>query len=100
MALGSIWLARPTAPRVLAVAVLFSLAWLMEWRLMFPSLPAMLVALWVCEPNWQRRLGWIALFLAGMVATAAVVAWAWVVRVPPHGMRAICKQKYLTRIVS
>ena len=77
MALGAIWLARPTAPRVVAVSVLFSLAWLMEWRLMFPTLPAMLVALWVCEPNWQRRLGWIALFLAGMVATAAVVAWAW-----------------------
>ena len=77
MALGAIWLARPTAPRVLAVSVLFSLAWLMEWRLMFPTLPAMLVALWMCEPNWQRRLGWIALFLVGMVATAAVVAWAW-----------------------
>ncbi len=76
MALASLWLARPTAPRVLTVAVLFSLAWLMEWRLMFPTLPAMLVALWVCEPNWQRRLGWIARFLAGMVATAAVVAWA------------------------
>jgi hypothetical protein len=77
MALGAVWLARPTAPRVLTVSVLFSLAWLMEWRLMFPTLPAMLVALWVCEPNWQRRLGWIALFLAGMVATAAIVAWAW-----------------------
>ena len=76
MALGSIWLARPTAPRVVAVSVLFSLAWLMEWRLMFPTLPAMLVALWLCEPNWQRRLGWIALFLAGMVAAAAIVAWA------------------------
>jgi hypothetical protein len=77
MALGSIWLARPTAPRVVAVSVLFSLAWLMEWRLMFPTLPAMLVALWICEPSWQRRLGWISLFVAGMVATAAVVAWAW-----------------------
>src|SRR5262245_48428751 len=59
MALGAIWLARPTAPRVLAVSILFSLAWLMEWRLMFPTLPAMLVALFVCEPNWQRRLGWV-----------------------------------------
>ena len=36
----------------------------------------MLVALWVCEPNWQRRLGWFALFLIGMVSTATVVAWA------------------------
>ena len=77
MALGAVWLGRPTAARVVAVSVLFSLAWLMEWRLMFPTLPAMLVALWVCESNWQRRLGWIALFLAGMVATAAIVAWAW-----------------------
>jgi hypothetical protein len=77
MALGAVWLARPTPARVVAVSVLFSLAWLMEWRLMFPTLPAMLVALWVCEPNWQRRLGWIALFLVGMVATAAIVAWAW-----------------------
>ena len=33
MALGAVWLARPTAPRVLAVSILFSLAWLMEWRL-------------------------------------------------------------------
>lgn len=77
MALGAVWLAKPTTSRVLAVSVLFSLAWLMEWRLMFPTLPGMLLALWLCEPRWRQRLGWIALFLAGMVATAAVVAWAW-----------------------
>lgn len=77
MALGAVWLARPSAPRVIAVALLFSLAWLMEWRLMFPTLPAMLVALWLCEPRWLRRLLWIALFLATMAATAAIVAWAW-----------------------
>ena len=75
MALGSVWLARPTAARVVAVAVLFSLAWLMEWRLMFPTLPAMLAALWLCEERPARRLGWIALFLAGMLATAGVSAW-------------------------
>ena len=77
MALASVWFARPTAARVAAVAVLFSLAWLMEWRLMFPTLPAMLAALWLCEERPARRLGWIALFLAGMVATACIVAWAW-----------------------
>ena len=77
MALGSVWLARPTAPRVIAVAVLFSLSWLMEWRLMFPTLPALLAALWLCEKRIEWKLGWIALFLASMVATAAVVAWAW-----------------------
>lgn len=77
MALGSLWLARPNAPRVVAVSVLFSLAWLMEWRLMFPTLPGMLAALWLCEPRPLRRLGWIALFLLGMLATAALVALAW-----------------------
>src|SRR5262245_13004457 len=76
MALGAIWLARPTAPRVLAVSVLFSLAWLMEWRLMFPTLPAMLVALWVCERRPAWRLAWIAAFLATMLATASPVALA------------------------
>jgi hypothetical protein len=77
MALGSVWLAHPRALRVIAVSVLFSLAWLMEWRLMFPTLPALLAALWLCEPRLARRLGWIALFLAGMLATACVAAWAW-----------------------
>ncbi|CAN5847510.1 hypothetical protein BH11PSE3_BH11PSE3_27600 [soil metagenome] len=77
MALGSVWLVQPSAARVVAVSVLFSLAWLMEWRLMFPTLPAMLVALWLCEARPARRLGWIALFLVTMLATAAAVAWAW-----------------------
>jgi len=77
MSLGAVWFARPTVARVLAVAVLFSVGWLFEWRLMFPTLPAMLAALWFCEPRLNRRVGWIALFLACMVATAALVALAW-----------------------
>ena len=77
MALASVWFARPTAARVVSVAVLFSIAWLFEWRLMFPTLPAMVAALWLCEERPARRLAWIALFLATMVATAAVVAAAW-----------------------
>ena len=35
MALGAIWFAAPTAPRVLVVAVVFSIGWLLEWRLIF-----------------------------------------------------------------
>src|SRR5215468_2831031 len=77
MALGSVWLAKPSAWRVIVVSVLFSLAWLMEWRLMFPTLPALLAALWLCEQRPARRLAWIALFLATMVAVACVVAWLW-----------------------
>ena len=77
MALGAVWFARPTAARVVAVAALFSIAWLFEWRLMFPTLPAMLAALWLCEARPAMRLAWIGLFLATMVATAGVVAAAW-----------------------
>jgi hypothetical protein len=58
MALGSVWLAQPTAARVVAVSVLFSIAWLMEWRLMFPTLPACW-ALCPCEPS-RPAAGWIA----------------------------------------
>jgi hypothetical protein len=77
MALASLWFPRPTAPRVVVVAILFSVGWLFEWRLMFPTLPAMLAALWLCEKRVARRLAWIGLFLAGMAATAAITAWAW-----------------------
>jgi len=77
MALAAIWFARPSAARVVAVSLLFSIGWLFEWRLMFPALPAMLAALWLCERRWSQRLAWIALFLATMVAMAAVIAWAW-----------------------
>jgi hypothetical protein len=44
---------------------------------MFPTLPALLAALWLCEPRLTRRIGWIALFAAAMVATAGLVSWAW-----------------------
>ncbi len=77
MALASVWFAQPTAARVVAVAALFSIAWLFEWRLMFPTLPAMLAALWLCEHRIIRRFVWIALFLATMVAMAGVAALAW-----------------------
>ncbi|HTR83744.1 MAG TPA: hypothetical protein VMI56_04660 [Reyranella sp.] len=77
MALAALWFAEPSVPRVLSVAVLFSLGWLFEWRLMFPTLPAMLLALWLCEPHFRRRLAWIALFCAGLMATAAVMALVW-----------------------
>lgn len=77
MALAAVWFARPTAVRVVAVAALFSIAWLFEWRLMFPTLPAMLAALWLCERRMTVRLGWIGLFLATMLAMAGIVAAAW-----------------------
>jgi len=74
MALGAAWLARPSAMRVAAVSALFSLSWLFEWRLMFPTLPAMLAALWLCESRPARRLAWLGLFLAAMAASAVAAA--------------------------
>jgi hypothetical protein len=81
MALAGVWFAAPTARRVAVVAVLFTIAWLFEWRLLFPTLPAMLAALWLCEPRPRQRFAWIGLFLAVMLATVCLVALAW------HGHR-------------
>ena len=62
----------------MAVAALFSLGWLFEWRLMFPTLPAMLAALWLCEARPARRLAWIALFLADHAGDGRRRRpWAW-----------------------
>ncbi len=76
MALGAVWFARPTPLRVIAVSVIFSIGWLFEWRLMFPTLPAMLATLWVCAPGRRERIAAVTLFLAGMLGTATVAALA------------------------
>jgi hypothetical protein len=77
MALAGVWFAAPTSWRVLAVSVLFSLGWLGEWRLMFPALPGLLAALWLAPRPLATRLSAMALLLAGIVATAAVVSFLW-----------------------
>ena len=45
MALAGLWFDRPTHLRVALVGALFTLGWLMEWRLLFPTLPALVLAL-------------------------------------------------------
>ena len=81
MALAAAWFAAPTTLRVAAVAMLFTIAWLFEWRLLFPTLPAMLAALLLCERRPAWRLRWIAIFLVTMIATVCAVSLAW------HGHR-------------
>lgn len=77
MMLAGIWFGRPTVLRILAVALVFSAAWLFEWRLMFPVLPPMLLALWLAGRTWRQRFGWPLLFLLGMCLLPALVAvWA------------------------
>jgi hypothetical protein len=74
MALAAVWFAEPTARRVVVVAVVFSLGWLFEWRLMFPALPGLLAALWLCEKRLAWRFVWFALFLATMAACAVIAS--------------------------
>lgn len=77
MALACVWFVEPTRLRVCLVAVLFTVAWLFEWRLMFPTLPAMLIALALGPGQALQRLERIALFLATMVAFAWLVMSLW-----------------------
>jgi hypothetical protein len=77
MALAAVWFAAPTPARVLAVSVVFSLGWLSEWRLMFPALPALVLALWLAPASLGARLRAITLLLGGIVATAAIVSLLW-----------------------
>jgi hypothetical protein len=77
MALASLWFVQPTWRRVVLVAALFTIAWMFEWRLMFPTLPAMLLALAVGPGRPLARLGRVALFLGTMVALAQIAVWLW-----------------------
>lgn len=77
MVLASLWFTQPTWRRVVMVAALFTIAWMFEWRLMFPTLPAMLVALAVGPGRPLTRLRRIAVFLATMIALAQIAVWLW-----------------------
>ncbi len=77
MVLAVLWFVRPTVRRVAIVSAIFTLAWLFEWRLMFPTLPAMLLALAIAPGRPLTRLGWIATFLLTSVAVAAVLQFLW-----------------------
>jgi len=77
MALACVWFVEPTKLRVALVAGLFTLAWMFEWRLMFPTLPGMLLALALGPGPATQRLGRIALFLGTMVAIAWVAVALW-----------------------
>jgi hypothetical protein len=50
---------------------LFTLGWLVEWRLIFPTLPALLLALAIAALPLRRRAGLIACLLVTVVGTRA-----------------------------
>ena len=66
MLLAGLWFDRPTVARVMAVGVLFTLGWLVEWRLIFPTLPALLLALAIAPVPLLRRAAMIVLLVASI----------------------------------
>jgi hypothetical protein len=57
--------------------VLFTLGWLIEWRLMFPTLPALVLALLVAPETIGRRLGHVLVLVASILATSGIVQLSW-----------------------
>ncbi len=77
MALAGLWFDRPSRARVAAVGALFTLGWLVEWRLIFPTLPALVLALAVSEGPARQRLARIAVLLVSILAVAGIVQLLW-----------------------
>lgn len=77
MALACVWFPAPTWRRVSVVAVTFTLAWMFEWRLMFPTLPGLLLALMIGPGTMMLRLSRALLFLGVMVGLAQVAILLW-----------------------
>ena len=77
MALAGLWFDRPTWKRIALIGVLFTLGWLIEWRLMFPTLPALVLALLVAPEPIGRRLGHVFVLVASILATSGIVQLSW-----------------------
>jgi hypothetical protein len=73
MVLAGLWFDRPTLWRVAGVAALFTLGWLIEWRLIFPTLPALVLALALSPGRPAGRLARIGVLLVVIVAVAGIV---------------------------
>ncbi len=77
MVLAGLWFDRPSHRRVALVGALFTLGWLIEWRLMFPTLPALVLALALSEGRPARRLALIGTLVVSILAVAGIVQLLW-----------------------
>src|SRR5260370_6293683 len=77
MLVAGLWFDRPTYARVALVGALFTLGWLIEWRLMFPTLPAFVAALAVSPGSFKRRLAMIGALIIAILAVSGIVELAW-----------------------
>ena len=77
MMLASVWFGAATAPRIIAVALIVSIGWLFEWRLLFPVVPPMLLTLWVSARGWKQRLAWCLEFILSLCILPLIIT-VWV----------------------
>jgi hypothetical protein len=77
MTLAALWFAEPTARRVAIVGVVFTFGWLLEWRLLFPALPAFALALLLAPVPLRRRTTSIGVLLLSILVTAEIVCLFW-----------------------
>ena len=77
MAIAAVCFANPTIAQVASVAVIFTLGWLLEWRVMFPTLPPLLLALALSRGSILQRAGRLLVFLSAMTGVAFVTAYLW-----------------------
>src|SRR5215218_8473194 len=77
MLLAGLWFDRPTVARVMAVGVIFTLGWLVEWRLIFPTLPALMLALALAPVPVLRRAAMIVLLVASILAVVIATQLVW-----------------------
>lgn len=74
--LACAWFAQPTRSRIAVVAVIFSVAWLWQWALLFPSLPAMLLALFIARGSLTERFlrpAWFVIAMSGVPVAITVL---------------------------
>jgi hypothetical protein len=77
MALAGLWFDRPTWRRVAIVGAVFTLGWLIEWRLLFPTLPAFVLALLIAPEPLKNRVGHVLVLLASILAVSGIVQLLW-----------------------
>jgi len=77
MLLAGLWFDRPTHARVALVSVVFTLGWLMEWRLLFPTLPALVLALALAPIPARRRSALVGTLVVVTLAVSGIVQLAW-----------------------
>ena len=73
MSAASLTFAAPTTRQVIGVGLLFTAGMLGEWRLLFPVLPPLLLALALSDGPLRQRAGRILVFLLTVLGTCLLV---------------------------